>query len=216
MQESDLDRAADLATRAPYPNPRPFTRDDIRNLLQAGVGRTMPVLTAETRPTGGDDHADQTEASCIPPLPPSLTFAASGLAAPAIAQGAKIRLGYVSPQSGPLAGFAESDAYNIEASSHGDRRQANFEVIVKDSQSNPNRAAEVAKELIVDDEVDMMIVASTPETTNPVATTCEAEGVPVHLHQGAVAALVHRPAGQPGRSGNVAALQLRLPLLLGA
>jgi branched-chain amino acid transport system substrate-binding protein len=56
---------------------------------------------------------------------------------------------------------------------------ANFEVIVKDSQSNPNRAAEVAKELIIDDEVDMMLVASTPETTNPVATTCEAEGVPV-------------------------------------
>ena len=56
---------------------------------------------------------------------------------------------------------------------------ANFEVIVKDSQSNPNRAAEVAKELIVDDEINLMLVASTPETTNPVATTCEAEGMPV-------------------------------------
>ncbi len=107
-----------------------------------------------------------------------LTLAASGLAAPAIAQGAKIRLGYVSPQSGPLAGFAESDAYNIQAFLATEAGQ-NFEVIVKDSQSNPNRAAEVAKELIVDDEINMMIVASTPETTNPVATTCEAEGMPV-------------------------------------
>jgi branched-chain amino acid transport system substrate-binding protein len=107
-----------------------------------------------------------------------LALATPGLFAPAIAQGAKIRLGYVSPQSGPLAGFAESDAYNIEsflASEAG----ANFEVIVKDSQSDPNRAAAVAKELIVDDEVNLMIVASTPETTNPVATTCEAEGMPV-------------------------------------
>ena len=51
-------------------------------------------------------------------------------------------------------------------------------MIVKDSQSNPNRAAEVAGELIVDDEVDMVLVASTPETTNPVTTTCEAEGIP--------------------------------------
>ena len=34
--------------------------------------------------------------------------AASGLSAPALAQGAKIKLGYVSPQSGPLAAFAES------------------------------------------------------------------------------------------------------------
>jgi branched-chain amino acid transport system substrate-binding protein len=102
---------------------------------------------------------------------------ATGLAAPAIAQGAKIKLGYVSPQTGPLAGFAESDAFNVDSflkSANG----ANFEVIVKDSQSNPNRAAEVAKELIVDDEVDMILVASTPETTNPVATTAEAEGIP--------------------------------------
>ena len=107
-----------------------------------------------------------------------LALAAPGLFAPAIAQGAKIRIGYVSPQSGPLAGFAESDAYNIESFLATDVGQ-NFEVIVKDSQSDPNRAAAVAKELIVDDEINLMIVASTPETTNPVATTCEAEGMPV-------------------------------------
>lgn len=107
-----------------------------------------------------------------------VALAASGLAAPAIAQGAKIKLGYVSPQTGPLAGFAESDAFNIEAFLASDVGK-NFEVLVKDSQSNPNRAAEVAKELIVDDEIDLMLVGSTPENTNPVATTCEAEGVPV-------------------------------------
>jgi ABC-type branched-subunit amino acid transport system substrate-binding protein len=71
---------------------------------------------------------------------------------------------------------------------------ANFEVIVKDSQSNPNRAADVAKELIIDDEIDMMLVASTPETTNPVATTCEAEGGPLHLHR--------RARGSPGSSAS--------------
>jgi branched-chain amino acid transport system substrate-binding protein len=107
-----------------------------------------------------------------------LVAAAGGLAMPAIAQGAKIKLGYVSPQTGPLAAFAESDAFNI-ASFLGSEAGKNFEVIVKDSQSNPNRAAEVAKELIVTDEIDLMLVASTPETTNPVSTTCEAEGVPV-------------------------------------
>ena len=50
-------------------------------------------------------------------------------------------------------------------------------MIVRDSQSNPNRAAEVAKELIVRDKVDLMLVASTPETTNPVCTQCEIEEV---------------------------------------
>lgn len=106
-----------------------------------------------------------------------LALASGGLAAPAIASGAKIKLGYVSPQTGPLAGFAEADKFIIDGflGVAGD----DFEVIVKDSQSNPNRAAEVAKELIIDDEIDLMLVASTPETTNPVATTCEAEEVPV-------------------------------------
>jgi len=106
-----------------------------------------------------------------------LALSAGGLAAPALASGAKIKMGYVSPQSGPLAAFSEADSFiinNFLASSVD-----NFEVIVKDSQSNPNRAAEVAKELIIDDEIDLMLVASTPETTNPVATTCEAEEVPV-------------------------------------
>lgn len=50
---------------------------------------------------------------------------------------------------------------------------------MKDSQSNPNRAADVANKLIVGDEVNLMLVASTPETTNPVATVCEGEGMPV-------------------------------------
>lgn len=107
-----------------------------------------------------------------------LTAAAGGLAAPALAQGAKIRLGYVSPQSGPLAAFSDADQFIIDGFLQSEAG-ANFEVIVKDSQSNPNRAAEVAKELIIDDGIDMMLVASTPETTNPVATTCEAEEIPV-------------------------------------
>jgi branched-chain amino acid transport system substrate-binding protein len=106
-----------------------------------------------------------------------VAVAAGGLAAPAIAQGAKIKLGYVSPQSGPLAAFSEADRFIIDGFLNSEAG-ANFEVIVKDSQSNPNRAADVAGELIVDDEIDLMLVASTPETTNPVATTCEAEEVP--------------------------------------
>ena len=101
---------------------------------------------------------------------------ASGLAAPAIAQGARIRIGYVSPQSGPLAAFSEADAFVIDAfrNATGDT----FEVVVRDSQSNPNRAADVAQELIIDDEVSMLLAAATPETTNPVATVAESEGVP--------------------------------------
>lgn len=103
----------------------------------------------------------------------------SGIARPAIAQDAAIKLGYVSPQTGPLAAFAEADKFIIDGFLAATKAAGlNYQVVVKDSQSNPNRAAEVAKQLIVDDEVNLMLVASTPETTNPVATTCEAEEIP--------------------------------------
>jgi branched-chain amino acid transport system substrate-binding protein len=113
------------------------------------------------------------------------TLATTALRAPAIhAQAKAIKLGYVSPQTGPLAPFAEADTFilgNFRETVKGGIRigSANHavEVVVKDSQSNPNRAAEVAKELIVRDKIDLMLVASTPETTNPVSTQCEIEEV---------------------------------------
>jgi len=105
--------------------------------------------------------------------------ATSGLAAPAIAQAKKIKLGYVSPQTGPLAAFGEADTFvTVNFLETAKQMGLDYEVVVKDSQSNPNRAAEVAKELIVDDEVNLVLVSSTPETTNPVSTTCEAEEMP--------------------------------------
>lgn len=104
---------------------------------------------------------------------------AGGLAMPALAQGTRVKIGYVSPQSGPLAGFAESDVFALEMFKRvAAEKGMDVEVLVKDSQSNPNRAADVAQELIIDDGVHLMLVASTPETTNPVTTVCENEFIP--------------------------------------
>ncbi|CCD84716.1 putative ABC transporter substrate-binding protein [Bradyrhizobium sp. ORS 285] len=98
---------------------------------------------------------------------------------PALAAGKAAKIGYVSPQSGPLAAFAEADRFIIDGFNAAAKAAGlQVQVVVKDSQSNPNRAAEVAKELIVSDKVNLMLVASTPETTNPVSTTCESEGLP--------------------------------------
>ena len=52
------------------------------------------------------------------------------------------------------------------------------QIVVKDSQSSSNRAGEVASDLILKNKVDLMLVASTPETTNPVSDQCELNGVP--------------------------------------
>jgi branched-chain amino acid transport system substrate-binding protein len=112
-------------------------------------------------------------------------LAAGPVFAPAAHAAKTIKIGYVSPQTGPLAPFAQADNFiieNFKTAVKGGLQVGNasypVEVIVKDSQSNPNRAAEVAKELIVSNKIDLMLVASTPETTNPVSTQCEVEETP--------------------------------------
>ena len=104
---------------------------------------------------------------------------------PAVHAAKTIKIGYVSPKSGPLAAFAEADDFVL-----GEFRKAvkdglklgsqtyQVEIITKDSQSNPNRAAEVTKELITRDNVGLVLVGATPETNNPVSTQCELEQIP--------------------------------------
>ncbi|KJS18031.1 MAG: ABC transporter substrate-binding protein [Hoeflea sp. BRH_c9] len=121
-----------------------------------------------------------------------ITGAASLLAAPAIlrttrayAQAPSLKIGHVSPRTGPLAGFAEADDYILEAIAkkfsagiENNGKAWTIEIISKDSQSNPNRAAEVASELILSDEVDIIVAASTPDTVNPVSDQAELNDVP--------------------------------------
>jgi branched-chain amino acid transport system substrate-binding protein len=96
-----------------------------------------------------------------------------------------IKIGYISPQTGPLAGFGEADDYVLDEVREqlkngiqigGDQWQV--EIIAKDSQSSSNRASELAAELILRDEVHMILVGGTPDTTNPVSDQCEVNEIP--------------------------------------
>ncbi|POF27905.1 ABC transporter substrate-binding protein [Roseibium marinum] len=121
-----------------------------------------------------------------------LAATAGVLAAPAILRNSRafaanptLRVGHVSPRTGPLAGFAEADDFVLgaiqEAFSAGLENNGKIwsvEIVSKDSQSNPNRAAEVAADLILSDEVDIIVAASTPDTVNPVADQAEINEVP--------------------------------------
>ncbi|WP_443020643.1 MULTISPECIES: ABC transporter substrate-binding protein [unclassified Shinella] len=121
-----------------------------------------------------------------------LAGASALLAAPAIlratrayAQMPTLKVGHVSPRTGPLAGFAEADDYILKAVAEkfaagieNNGKGWHIEIISKDSQSNPNRAAEVASELILRDEVDIIVAASTPDTVNPVSDQAEINGTP--------------------------------------
>lgn len=102
------------------------------------------------------------------------------------AQGADvIRIGFVSPRTGPLGSFGEGDGYVLEAARKalaggltiGGKKYA-VQIIDKDTQSDPSRASQLAKSLINDDRIDLMLTTSTPEVVNPVSDACEAAGVP--------------------------------------
>lgn len=114
-----------------------------------------------------------------------LAASATTLALPAYARTKPIKLGFVTPQTGPLAIFAEPDEFVINQVRNqvengimiqGARHEV--EIVVKDSQSSSNRASSVAQELIFDDEVDILLATSTPDTTNPVADQAELNEVP--------------------------------------
>ncbi len=115
----------------------------------------------------------------------ALALGACGQGGGGAAAGRTIKIGYVTPQTGPLAAFGEADTFTVNAMKTALANGLSIagkthpiEILVKDSQSDPNRAAEVAADLILQDSIDLMLVASTPETTNPVSDQCEVNGIP--------------------------------------
>jgi len=96
-----------------------------------------------------------------------------------------VKIGYVSPQTGPLAPFGEADRWVIDQMKTAFKdglsiggKKHEVQIILKDSQSNPNRSGEVANDLILKDKVALMLTAGTPETANPVSDVSELNAVP--------------------------------------
>ncbi len=115
------------------------------------------------------------------------TVAASALAAPALAQSKALKIGFVQPATGPLAEVAAGNEFVLnhlrQALAGGiavdGGKTVDVEIVVRDSQSNSNRASEVAADLILGEEVDIMCTAIHPLTVTPVADQCELNGVPL-------------------------------------
>ena len=140
----------------------------------------------------------------------------SGLPLPAYAKTKALKIGYVSPQTGPLAGFAESDAYNIEKLPR--RAEAGRELRGhrqgQPVQPEPRRRSGQGADRRRRDQPDARRLDARDH--EPRRHHLRGRRDARHLDHGALAALVHRPAGQPRRSGSLEAVRLRLPLLLGA
>lgn len=115
----------------------------------------------------------------------SLLAACGGLRGSGESGSSTLKIGYVSPQTGPLASFATSDNYVVkrvtEAVRNGFKaggKTRKIDIVVKDTQSSVTRATQVTRELINDSRVDIVVGSSTPDVTNPVADQCEANGMP--------------------------------------
>ena len=97
-----------------------------------------------------------------------------------------VKVGIVIPQSGDLAAFGygteEMTRYAIEQINDKggveiDGTNKKLSLVVADSQSKEDQAAVAAKNLIENENVDIMLTSHTAQTTVPVAETCEKEGI---------------------------------------
>jgi branched-chain amino acid transport system substrate-binding protein len=114
--------------------------------------------------------------------------AAAVLAAPHVARAQSmgtIKIGYITPATGPLSLFGETDGFSVarvekllESGLQTVNGMYDVEILVRDGQSNPNKTAEVAGDLILNEEVHLIVPASTTDTVNPVADQAELNGVP--------------------------------------
>ena len=89
----------------------------------------------------------------------------------------RLKIGYVSPQTGPLAPFGEADKFVIDEhpgrvqGRPRDRRQERTTCRSSSRTASPTRTAPARwrNDLILKDKVDLMLVGGTPETANPVS-----------------------------------------------
>ena len=178
----------------PIPDARALSRRDFLRIaglsgtaitVGAGLGGLVAACggTAATTTTAGPvtTAAASTTTTAAP-----VTTAASTTTSAGTETGREIKLGFVTPLTGPIALFGVPDQYCVsrwtEAASKGwlcgDGKNHPVKIIVQDSQSDTNRAAQVAGDLINNSKVDAIMAASTPDTCNPVADQAEATSTP--------------------------------------
>lgn len=86
-----------------------------------------------------------------------------------------VKIGYVTPRTGPLAAFGEADDFVLAAMAAA--LGSNVEILDKDAESDPARAGEVTQELI-SEGADIILAAGTPDISVPVAAACDLGEVP--------------------------------------
>jgi branched-chain amino acid transport system substrate-binding protein len=170
--------------------------------VAGGLGGLVAACgdTEETTTTAGPT----TTAGVTTTAGPTTTAGATTTVSAGAEEGRAIKLGLVSPKTGNFSVFAIADDWWIARVNEimkdgivtGDGKKRMVELIVKDSQSDSNRASQVAGDLVTNDNVDMLLASGTPDTCNPVADQGEALGCPTLLSFSPWQALFIGPDGK--------------------
>ena len=117
---------------------------------------------------------------------PLLAACGTGIKGASTGATGTINIGFITPLTGDLAGFASGDQFVLGLIKQASIFKSGIKIgsktykinfNVQDSQSSPTRAAQVAQQLVTSG-VDLVLTTSTPETTNPVAAACQKAGTP--------------------------------------
>ena len=95
--------------------------------------------------------------------------------------GREIKVGVIAPVTGVYAVFAISDKWGLglikknvgDTMVLGDGKSHKVNWLLRDTQSDTNRAAQVTSDLILNDKADILIVGGGPDTALPAADTAE-------------------------------------------
>jgi branched-chain amino acid transport system substrate-binding protein len=101
--------------------------------------------------------------------------------------GREIKVGVVAPVTGVYAVFAIAEKWGLgllekyfgEAAVLGDGKSHKVSWLLRDTQSDSNRAAQVTSDLILNDKVDILSVGGGPDTAMPTADQAETLGTPL-------------------------------------
>ncbi len=148
--------------------------------LGAGLGGALAAC-------GGTEETTTTTAAPSGTTTSAAPAGSTTTVSVAVEAGDPLKMGFVTPLTGGLASFGVPDNYCVDRWKEaladglvcGDNKKHPVTIEVQDSQSDSNRAAQVAGDLINNSAVDIMMVASTPDTVTPVVEQCEASGCPV-------------------------------------
>jgi branched-chain amino acid transport system substrate-binding protein len=145
-----------------------------------GVGAGLGGLLAAC---GGDEKTTTTAGGAV-------TTAPGGTGTTVVADaemGEEVKAGYVIPITGNMAAFGVAASWHIDYFNKnvwkdglvmGDGKKHKFTVIVQDMQSDSNRAAQVAGDLIQNQGVQLVGASASAANVVPVRDTCEAMECP--------------------------------------